>query len=249
MRTQFALAALAAAVVASTAGAALTVTASSFDQVAALNLVGASVTQIGAGNPGGVLLNSGGFVGAPNTLSGVSVVGGTLAFPVSSVVFADVGPTQVGNIASVLTGAPTDITFTLPGPGGPDGTVGDGSFSLSSGDIVGVGFAAPITALAGSTIDLFVFTNTDGAGTGDIGIYLGGLLIDSISGVFVPGGAAGSGTGGLAINIPDGLVFDAVRVRGATGNLEIDAIGAIIPAPSAAALLGLSGLVALRRRR
>lgn len=245
-------AAAAAAVAAGAVASAASVSMSGFDQVAQINTLGGSVKQVGGAANGATLLTAAGFSGAPSTTTGVNVTMAGWVFLQSITSLTDVPPTQVGNVSSVLLGAPTDITFTLPGAGGPDGTSGDGSFSLSQGDQFTASFGQVITAQAGQTKDLFIFTDTDGGGTFRLDLLRNGMVVDSLGATGSAGGAAGSGTGGILVNIVDGTVFDSVRVFAAGSTIEIDAIAVRavpLPIPAAMGCFGLAGVVGARRRR
>jgi len=240
----------AVAACAGSAHAVLSVGSSNFDLIARINTLGGTVNQIGGGNNGGVMLNAGSFVGTPDTASGVLVSLPGWQFGTAAVL-TDSGASEPGNIASLLTGVPTDLTYTTPGAGGPDGTIGDGSIHFTPGDTATVTMGS-LLAAAGSSIDLFIFTNTNSGGTIDLVLFSGGIAVPggSILGLTVPGGGAGSGTGGVILNIPDGLVYDTIFWTCQSGEVEIDAIAAPIPAPGAAGLvLGLAGMCLGRRRR
>ncbi|HBS28611.1 MAG TPA: hypothetical protein DEB06_03970 [Phycisphaerales bacterium] len=250
-----------AAAVGAVSGSALgaSVAASGFDQVARINALGGSVSQIGGGMNGKVLLTAADFVpGGSTALSGVSVSLAGWQFA-SSALLMDAAPTQVGNIAALAFGAPTDITFTAPGAGGPDATAGDGSLSLSassptSRDVLTLNFGAQ-KAAAGSATDAIIFTDTDGGGSFSLEVLLNGMVVDSVPGaVGATGGAFASALGGYIIDLPDGLMFDALRVTALSSFVEIDAAAVrvrIIPLPSAAGLAtaGLLALAGARRRR
>jgi len=250
------------AVVAGIAGitslaSAATVAMSGFDQVAQIVAEGGSVSQIGGGNNGGAINTAAAFVGGTSTTTGVGVSLPSWTFAQSIVSLADFTPVQTGNISSVLLGAPTDITYTLPGAGGPDGTAGDGSFSFSAGqagaDTATLAFGGPRQTGAGETKDLWIFTDTDGGGAFDLEILAGGMVVDSALSVASAGGSAGAGTGGIIFDLADGLIFDAVRITGVRSLLEVDAVAVqapMVPLPTPALLTaaGLAG-VAIRRQR
>jgi len=238
------------ALAAAPAALAGSVAMSNFDQVAQINALGGSVSQIGGAGAGDTLLQASDFGGSTGSQTGVDVSLPGWLF-MTGVVLTDVSPSQVGNSAGVLNGSPTDLTFTTPGASGPDGTNGDGSVSMSEGDTFTGDFASKITALAGEDKDLFIFTNTDGQGRIDVELLLNGNVVDSVLNVSAVSGAAGSGQGGILIDVVDGTMFDQVRVTSTASGAEIDAIAArLIPLPSGAglALLGLAGLGATRRR-
>lgn len=242
------------AVSSATAMGGVTQVAAGFDQIANINALGGTVFQIGGGTPGLQLFTSADFNG-PAATSISSSTGVSVSLPnyvfASTSTFNGVG-NEPGNVAFALLGTPTDLTFTSPGgtvASGPDFTNGgDGSVQFISGS-VGTLFYGLTTAIAGGVSDVVIFTNTAGGGRADIEFLLNGNVVDSVLNITVPGGGPGSGHGGLVLNLNDGLSFDTIRVRGRSGSVEIDAIGVLIPTPGAAALLGLGGLVAARRRR
>lgn len=253
MRTAFTLASVLAFSAGGVAPGA-SVALSGFDQVARINMLGGSVTQIGGTNPGGAMANGASFAGTVSTTTGVNVSMPNWKFLSSVISLSDVGPQQVGNAAAILTGSPTDLTYTLPGAGGPDGTAGDGSFGMTQGDTFTASFGQVITALAGVTTDIFLFTNTDTTTTGRffVDILLNGTVVDSLGVTPSTGGAAGSGFGGILIDVVDGKQFNQIRVTSTKDVLEIDAIAAFcIPTPAAAGVgaAGLGLVAGLRRRR
>lgn len=207
--------------------------ATNFDQVARIVELGGSVTQIGGGDPGKVLSDASDFVGPVNTLSGVSVSLPNFVFAttVTNTGTFPVGPGGTSSSDNML-GAPTDITFTTPGAGGPDGGAGDGSVDFGSGDRVTLGFAQPITTCNGADVDFMIFTNTAGSGVAELRFYLGGSTVLTVS-QSIPGALAGSGMGGVTVDLADGITFDRVRIRRTSGSFEVDAIAArTLPSPS-----------------
>lgn len=244
---------------------ALSVTDSNFDQIAKIVSAGGTVTQIGASSPGKNLLNSGDFDGTADTQSGVAVSLPAYTFVQSVPSFSDGGSTEPGNTSNMLLGAPTDITFTTPGSGGPDGGPGDGSVQiLGGGGSVTLSFDQDFTAGVGETEDILLFTNTNSFNpmSMDYGEATIELLDNTLSlinymgtdqklDVMVPMGTAGSGMGGVTLDVPDGVTFYAIRITPLSGNaVEIDAV-AVIPEPATALLLagGLAALAAWRSRR
>lgn len=201
-------------------------TVGNFDQVARINQLGGTVTQVGGGAPGSSLTEATDFVGPVNTLSGVSVSLPNFAFANTVV---DYGPFPSGTgpaqSADQLLGTPTDLTFTIDGSGGPDGGNGDGSVAFSSGNHVRVGFPSLVTSCNGSSTDLFIFTNSNGGGQAELLLMQGGIPVQAYIET-IPGGAAGSGLGGLTLDVPDGLEFDELRITDISGSFEIDAIAA-----------------------
>ncbi|MBD3403432.1 DUF4114 domain-containing protein, partial [candidate division GN15 bacterium] len=197
-----------------------------FDQLNRLTDLGATITQLGGGAPGQPLADAGDFVGPVNSQSGVSVSLPDFAF---ATVVTNTGSFPVGpglnNSSDNLIGAPTDLTFTLPGPGGPDGGAGDGSIDFSSGQHVTLGFAQPITTCNGAEVDFFLFTNTASAGTGTVEFRDGSTVVHTYNGS-IPGASAGTGMGGLTLDLPDGVTFDRVRIANNGGSFEVDAIAA-----------------------
>lgn len=245
---------------------ALSVVDADFDQIAKITgTFGGTVTQIGGGAPGQNLLSSGDFVGPADALSGVTVTIPSYIFATQHFNFDAGGSSEPGNDPNHLLGAPTDITFTIPGPGGPDALCacgddsGDGSIQFLSGGEAELLFNGLLTAPVGLVNDIFIFTNT--AGGGDALIRLLGPTMQTIQSVVIPGGPAASGMGGLVLDIatPTGPVMFGgiswtVLSGGAAGpgsaTVEIDAV-AVIPEPSTSLLLGLGlgAVLALRRTR
>lgn len=222
------------------------IVASNFDQIARINSLGGTAFQIGGAGPGTPLFNSASFVGGISDQTGILVSLPGWDFVDSTGPITDVGPTEPANIASLLTGVPTDLTFTQPGPGGPDGTIGDGSIQFSAGDSISVFWSTVQTGTAGLGADLFVATNTAGGGGADFTFKLGGVVVDTLLGFAIPGGDPASGSGGVLINTT--APFDEIFIFGLGGSVEIDAIGAL-PTPGSLALLAPAGALLLRRRR
>src|SRR3989304_712487 len=110
-----------------------------------------------------MLSTAGQFVGSPNNLSGVLVTLPGWLFAVSAPPFVPGSSSEPGNVVANLYGAPTDLTFTTPGAGGPDlasgDGSGDGSVQLLAGGYVRVHFAPPLTAAAGITPRPLLFSN------------------------------------------------------------------------------------------
>lgn len=222
-----------------------------FDQVALINALGGSVKQVGGSNNGGVLLDASDFGGAPSATTGVDVTLPGYQYAFDATVM-DGGSSEPGNLSSILLGSPTDLTFTLPGAGGPDGTLGDGSLQLLAGGMLTLSLGASVFAPVGETADIFLFTDTAGGGSIDIELLLGSTVVDSIT-VNLPGAIAGSGQGGVLLDVLDGLEYEAIRLVASqtSTSVEIDAVavaGATVPEPAAFALvaLGLLALLALR---
>ncbi len=201
-------------------------TMSNFDQVSRINDLGGSITQVGGGAPGTILYSASDFVPPVNSQSGVSVV---LPNFVHADIVIDNGSFPTGlepdNSVDHLLYAPTDLTFTVPGSGGPDGGSGDGSVAFAANDYCEVGFSQDITSCHGANSDFVIFTNTNGGGTADIWFKLNGSIVHSLT-MVVPGGSASSGIGGITLDLPDGITFNSVRVRGVSGTLEIDGYAA-----------------------
>jgi hypothetical protein len=132
---------------------------------------------------------------------------------------------EPGNSATHLLYAPTDLTFTLPGAGGPDGGAGDGSIAFVSGNRCVVGFSQNITTCNGANVDFVVFTNTNGGGSAELRFRKDGATVHTLTRT-LPGGVAASGVGGVTFDLPDGLIYNEVRIRCTSGSLEIDAVAA-----------------------
>lgn len=251
MRSTRALASVVALAGLTSVASGASVSMSGFDQVAKINALGGSVKQIGGAAPGASMATGAGFAGTVSETTGVTVTLPGWKFLSSVISLTDVGATQVGNASAILTGAPTDITYTVPGANGPDGGPGDGSFSMTNGDSFRASFGQVITALAGVTNDLFIFTDTDGGGRFTVDILLNGVVVDTLATTATVNGGVGTGLGGFLINVTDGKMYNEVRINAFKDLVEIDAIAAYcIPNPAAAGLgaMGL-GLVAGARRR
>ena len=201
-------------------------TVSNYDQVKRINQVGGTVIQIGGGSPGKVLYKASDFVPPVNSQSGVSVTLPNFTF--ASYV-ADYGPfptgTEPGNSADYLLGDPTDMTFTAPGAGGPDGGDGDGSITFQTGDYCILGFNQGVTTCHGANVDLTIFTNTNGNGTVQLSFIDDDVVVHTID-QYLPGGPVESGIGGVTFDSPDGLYFDRVKIKCISGYVEIDAVAA-----------------------
>ena len=239
---------------------ALTEIGQSFDQIEQINTLGGTVNQIGGGSPGLALFTSGDFVAPWNQTSGV-LVDIPLWIPATGSTAFEDADGEPGNFSAFLLGVPTDVTFTTPSPGcsgaacGPDGGEGDGSVRLNATGFVELTFDQIITAPPGTGPDLFFFTNTAATGAMLATITLLDPNQDPVVGVnpiqtTIPGGAAGSGTGGLLLDVPNGTSYSGVRIDVDSGSIEMDAVMAQVPEPSASLLLAgaLAGLFALRRR-
>jgi Secretion system C-terminal sorting domain len=192
-----------------------------FDQIDAIVKLGASITQIGGGYNGKALQLASDFVPPINSTSGVSVTLPNFVF-ITSVV-DNGGFTLSGNQATEIVGAPTDMTFTTAGSGGPDGTAGDGSLALSGTNFVTVGTPTVVTCCGGSTSDALAFISSPIGGTAIIQCLNNGAVIYSLT-TAIPSSTTGSGEGGISIDMPDGYSFNQVRVTCVSGTIEVDAI-------------------------
>lgn len=231
----------------STSALALTTTSNMFDQVQKVNDLGGTVYELpGAANQ---MFDSGDFIGPVSTSTGVQVTLPGYEFASSYANFNDGGSSEPGNLPSLMLGSPTDVTFTLPGSGGPDGTNGDGSVQLVTGGYVDLFFATLRTG-TNSDSDIFIFTNTANTGTADVTLLLGGLEVlgESVNTMF-PMGTAASGTGGILLDVAYGVAFDGIRIDNVMTSAEIDGVAAIPePATGLLVMLGLAGLARARRR-
>ena len=228
---------------------ALSLVDSGFDQIAAMNSLGGSVTQMGGNSPGSTLLNAADFDGAVGTSTGIlaDLPGWVGASGFSS--FSDGGSLEPGNTATNLLATPTDASFTFP-----DSASGDGSVELLAGGSVTLSFGSLITAPLvlgvsdGPGPDLFLVTDTSGVGTARIELLANGGVVDTMD-FAIPNGSAGTGMGGVLL--ATAVSFDAVRFSVLTGKVELDAVLARsddIPEPTRLLLLSalLAGLI-LRR--
>ncbi|MHC4448177.1 MAG: hypothetical protein ACYSXF_10430 [Planctomycetota bacterium] len=214
-------------IVASPAAAVLRETAAGFDQIARIQALGGSTRQVGGDDSGRVLSTASGFSGSPDERSGVSVRFPNYVFVAGISVLNDGGVSKTGNTAAQLRGAPTALTFTTPGSGGPDRGPGDGSVTITAGGFATLDFGAPLTAPEDEINDLFFFTNTTGGGTVTIDLLgpdLAGVVGTLVS--LLPGGPVGSGRGGLILDVPAGLVYRGLRLAVTAFSVEIDAIAA-----------------------
>lgn len=220
---------------------------SNFDQVAMINTLGGTVHQIGGTGAGNQMFTAGDYTGPFGPTTGVLVNMPGWDFVDSAGVMIDPPPTEASNIPSLhLIGAPLDITFTQPGPGGPDGTDGDSSIFFSAGDSVSVFWNSVQNGLPGVGADLFIFTDPNSGGQANFTFRLGGVDVDTLLNVTVPGGPLATGFGGMLVNTL--AAFDEIFIEGVSGNVEIDAIGSV-PAPGFLGLGFAGGLLAAHRRR
>ncbi len=196
-----------------------------FDQIERIVSLGGTVTQIGGGNPGGILLQSSDFVAPTNSQSGVAVTLPNFVFA-DTIIAGGSFPVNLSNNGALnLLGAPTDITFTTPGAGGPDGGSGDGSIDFSNGQSTEVGFTQIITSCYGAPVDFYMFTNTGGGGTVELTFKFNGSPVWTVTEPLT-GGSAGTGFGGLTVDLPDGISFNSVEVECVGHAIEVDAFAA-----------------------
>lgn len=199
-------------------------TVSNFDQVSRINQLGGTVTQVGGGAPGAILYDASDFVSPINTHSGVSVTLPNFIYATSVI---DYGPfptgLEPGNSADHLLYAPTDMTFTTPGIGGPDGGDGDGSVAFSTGNNCVLGFAQMVTTCNGMNVDFMIFSNSNGGGTAKLIFRDNGIPVHVVTQV-IPAGTPGAGIGGVTFDLPDGITFNEVKICCLSGTLEIDAV-------------------------
>ena len=202
------------------------------DQVDLINRLGGTVIQIGGGAPGAVLRTASDFVASINTLSGVNVT--LLGYNFASRI-SDFGSFPIGTwetqSASQLLGAPTKIAYTLVGPGGPDGTAGDGAISFSPGNSVSVAFSGDEESCDDDDDDLVMFGRSHNGGVAQIIFKRLGIPVYVVTKSMVPSGFR-AGMGGMTINLPTGVVYNEVTVKCVSGDLNLDGIAARSSSPS-----------------
>ncbi len=199
-------------------------TTTGFDQIDRITQLGGTITQIGGGAPGSLLSSALDFVPPVNSQSGVSVSLPDFLFASSVVHYGTfLSGIPPANSADHLLGSPTDLTFTSAGAGGPDGGNGNGSVSFTAGSNCILGFSQIITSCDGSNSDLALFTNSSGSGTIAIALQLSSDTVFSDT-LTVASGTAGTGNGGVLVDLPDGIAFDAISISGVSNTVIIDAI-------------------------
>ncbi len=204
-------------------------TMNNFDQVKRINDLGGAISQIGGGAPGKVLYTASDFIPPVNSQSGVSVALPNFVFADHVVNYGSFpsGPTHA-NSADQLLGPPTDLTFTSPGPGGPDGGNGSGSLKFKSNRWCIIGFPQDITTCHGANADISIFTGANCGAMAKLYFNYNGTTVYTTT-LALPGGTAGSGDGGATIDLPDGLTFNELKIKNVgdikyTEYLQIDAI-------------------------
>lgn len=203
---------------------AISVGISSFEQVSFITqTMAGTVNQIGGGAPGASMSVAADFVGTAGTQTGVAVSASSYLFGSSVIAYNISGSAEPGNLPSVALGAPTDITFTTPGSGGPDGTDGDGSLVMSAaGNFITIGFGTPICASGCQPRTVVVFTDTAGGGVALVELLDGGVPVASLN-ASTPGGAVKSAIGGIAFDV-ENIAFEHVRITRVSGTVELDAV-------------------------
>ncbi len=197
---------------------------SSFDQIAKIRSLGGTVTQVGGTGAGNPLYDAGDFSGTVATTTGVSVTLPNFAF--GSSIVSSSGISGSNNMTSQMIGAPTDLTFTLTGSGGPDGTDGDGSADFNNTDNAIIGFPSAITTCNGAKVDIILFCYAaSGTNTAEIKLRNGGTTVHTVN-VTIPNASSGSGFGGITLDVPDGILFDRIRIEVTGGTFEVDAVAA-----------------------
>ncbi len=210
-------------------------TMTNFDQIDRILSLGGTVTQIGGGAPGKVLTSASDFVPPVNSQSGVSVTLPNFVFADHIVKYGSFPGGTAANSADQLLGPPTDLTFTSPGPGGPDGGDGDGSVSFGRYQWCIIGFPQAVTTCNGANVDLVIFTNSNSGAEAKLIFKYNGTVVHVMRQP-LPSGSAGSGIGGATIDLPDGITFNQLKIKNVADlkchkNLEIDAV-AVRTSPS-----------------
>jgi hypothetical protein len=77
---------------------------------------------------------------------------------------------------------------------------------------------------------MFLFTNTLGGGTAELRFQNGSTVVKTIS-LPIPSGGSGTGLGGIAIDLPDGVTYNQLRIKATSGTFDVDAV-AVRTAPS-----------------
>ncbi len=206
-----------------------------FDEVNKVRQLGGTVTQVGGGFPGKPLYVATDFVPPVGVTSGVSVTLPNFYF-FNSIASYGTFSNSSGNVqyGGQLLSAPTDMTYTLVGAGGPDGYNGDGSVDFAVGAFITGQFVSNITTCNGQSVDLVLFTDASVGGTAQIILKRSGISVYTTN-LTIAASSSGSGTGGITVDLPDHVLFNQVYIKGLTGTFRIDAVAArYAPSPSAA---------------
>ncbi len=206
---------------------------SNFDQVSKVRQLVGTVTQVGGGSPGLALYDANDFVPPVSATSGVTVTLTHFNF-LNTVSSYGTFSSSTSNVqyGGQIRFAPTDMTYTLVGAGGPDGGNGDGSLEFTAGSNITGQFASLLTSCDGQSVDLVIFTDASAGGVGEVILKRNGISVYAVNLTF-PAAASGSGIGGITVDLPDHVVFNQVYIEGISGTFRVDAVGGrFAPSPT-----------------